>query len=129
MTENKKLIQLKLFQTTPGPRTATVVRLRRELKTGKILQSCDVYIGRTVKMGGWDLECSKWHNPYRLSDCNGDIDECLRRFEEYLVGNKELMAALPELKGKVLGCWCKNKPSDKCHGDVLVKYVNKITAP
>jgi hypothetical protein len=33
------------------------------------------------------------------------------------------MAALPELKGKVLGCWCA--PS-ACHGDVLMRLVNKV---
>ena len=29
-----------------------------------------------------------------------------------------LLAALPELQGKVLGCWCAPLP---CHGDVLVE--------
>jgi len=31
------------------------------------------------------------------------------------------MAALPELRGKVLGCWCAPKA---CHGDVLVSLAN-----
>lgn len=34
-----------------------------------------------------------------------------------------LLAALPELKGKVLGCFCKPKA---CHGDVLADLVNKL---
>jgi len=32
----------------------------------------------------------------------------------------ELLAALPELKDKVLGCYCK--PED-CHGDILAELV------
>ncbi|MNE86195.1 hypothetical protein D3C80_1832720 [compost metagenome] len=35
------------------------------------------------------------------------------------------MSALHELEGKTLGCWCKNKPTDACHGDVLVELVQK----
>ncbi|MGA9841048.1 MAG: DUF4326 domain-containing protein [Nitrososphaeraceae archaeon] len=36
--------------------------------------------------------------------------------------NKELMNQLPELKGKVLGCWCAPLP---CHGDTLAELANK----
>jgi hypothetical protein len=32
----------------------------------------------------------------------------------------ELILALPELSGKVLGCWCK---PERCHGDVLSKLL------
>jgi hypothetical protein len=73
-----------------------------------------VYIGREVKKGGWDLPCSKWHNPYRG-------EQAIEKYEEYLVHSK-LMDALEELKGKKLGCWCKPK---ECHGDVLARYVNE----
>jgi hypothetical protein len=31
------------------------------------------------------------------------------------------MAALPELKGRVLGCWCAPLA---CHGDVLAQLAN-----
>jgi hypothetical protein len=33
------------------------------------------------------------------------------------------MAALPELRGKKLGCWCKPGP---CHGDVLAELANAL---
>lgn len=32
------------------------------------------------------------------------------------------MAALSELKGKTLGCWCKPNP---CHGDVLLTLLKE----
>jgi hypothetical protein len=36
-----------------------------------------------------------------------------------------LIAALGELRGKVLGCWCK--PA-LCHGDVLAEFADAVTA-
>ena len=72
----------------------------------------DVYIGRP----------SKWGNPFEIGR-DGDREEVVRKFEEYLENNKDLMDSLHELKGKTLGCWCKPKA---CHGDVLVKKVEEL---
>ena len=77
----------------------------------------DVYVGRG----------SKWGNPY--SHKEGTLAEhvvesrreAVQRFEEYLLSNEELMGSLSELKGKILGCWCKPK---SCHGDILLRYAN-----
>ena len=33
------------------------------------------------------------------------------------------MAQLPELKGKVLGCWCA---PEGCHGDVLAELADSL---
>lgn len=97
-----------------------VVRLRR--CNGEIVQDCDVYIGGAVKRGGWDLPRSEWQNPYAFEWCT-DIELHLMRYELYLRNERpDLMARLPELYGKVLGCWCKPGP---CHGDVLVKLVEE----
>ena len=74
----------------------------------------DVYIGRAVPRAG--LKASKWANPFKIGR-DGDRDEVLQRYREYVLGRPELIAALPELRGKVLGCWCAPEP---CHGDVLV---------
>ena len=77
----------------------------------------DVYVGRG----------SKWGNPY--SHKEGTLaeevvesrSEAVKKYEEYLLTNEDLMSSLHELKGKVLGCWCKPK---SCHGDILLKYAN-----
>jgi len=66
---------------------------------------------------------SKWHNPFSVFKC-GIISAAVAAFAKYLYESADLLAAIPELEGKVLGCWCKVKPSDQCHGDVLVKLVN-----
>ena len=93
----------------------TVVRIRRN-RAGEILQDCDVYIGRAVHRGGWDLPCSDWHNPFPRH-------VPLERYEKYLREERpDLMARLPELYGKRLGCWCK---PELCHGDVLLHLLKR----
>lgn len=76
----------------------------------------DVYIGRP----------SKWGNPFEIGK-DGDRETVIRKYRQWVVMQPHLMAELPELRGKVLGCWCAPKP---CHGDVLVSLANtKDQAP
>jgi hypothetical protein len=103
---------------------SSVVCLKRR-KTGEIVQGCDVYIGRRCAMGGWNLAESIWHNPYSIKQC-GSVEECVRKFETYMRDRPGLLARLPELRGKVLGCWCKKKGHELCHGDVLIKLLNEV---
>lgn len=77
----------------------------------------DVYIGRP----------SRWGNPF--SHKPGTLakyrvrsrEEAVEAYGEWIIRQPELMAALPDLAGKVLGCWCSPKA---CHGDVLVRLAN-----
>ena len=89
-----------------------------------MVQGCDVYIGRACFRGGWALPQSRWHNPFSVRSCDGSAAVAVARFEEYLLGRPELMRDLRELKGKVLGCWCKEKGNEPCHGDVLARWAN-----
>jgi len=76
----------------------------------------DVYIGRP----------SKWGNPFEIGK-DGSRKEVIEKYRKYVLENEELMNDLHELKGKVLGCWCK---PEACHGDVLVELVeNKGMLP
>jgi hypothetical protein len=86
----------------------------------------DIYIGRLP--GG---EFNKWAYPKELRDTFKDGTPrklIIDAYEGYLLSNKELMNDLHELRGKVLGCWCKNKDGKgkSCHGDILKKYVDKL---
>lgn len=72
----------------------------------------DVYVGRQCYMGGWKLNKSKWHNPYGPKYG----DQAISLFVEYFNKQEELIKALPELKGKKIGCWCIPKP---CHATTL----------
>lgn len=72
----------------------------------------DIYIGRG----------NKWENPFIIGK-DGTRKEVIKKYEQYILNNKKLIGEIHELKGKVLGCWCKPK---KCHGDILVKIVEKL---
>lgn len=72
----------------------------------------DVYIGRP----------SKWGNPFVIGR-DGDRDDVIRKYKEWILSQPELLRDLHELEGKVLGCWCS---PEKCHGDVLSELLKKI---
>lgn len=90
--------------------------------------SCDVYIGRSK-----DRRKGRWGNPY--SHQEGTLakfkvatrEEAIRKYGEWIVTQPHLMAALPELAGKRLGCFCV--PHLACHGEVLVELVSKLSDP
>jgi Domain of unknown function (DUF4326) len=69
----------------------------------------DVYIGRP----------SKWGNPFAIGK-DGTREEVIAKYEQWIVSQPQLMAALPELRGKRLACWCAPLA---CHGDVLARLV------
>jgi len=55
---------------------------------------------------------------------DGNREQVIDRYERWLLGQPELLAALGELSGKTLGCWCA--PS-RCHGEVLVTLSAGLT--
>jgi hypothetical protein len=63
---------------------------------------------------------SRWGNPFAVGR-DGDRGECISLYERWLLENEQLIAALPELRGKVLGYWCAPRG---CHGDVLVRLAD-----
>lgn len=82
-------------------------------------QKFDIYIGRDC----YGFPKSKWHNPFREGR-DGDRQEVIRKYEAYLRNQRaDLIDQLPELRGKILGCWCKPAA---CHGDVLVRLLEEF---
>jgi hypothetical protein len=65
----------------------------------------DVYIGRP----------SKWGNPFLIGK-DGTREEVLEKYREWIIKQRDLMDALPEIRGKTLACYCSPKG---CHGDIL----------
>jgi hypothetical protein len=87
----------------------------------------DVYIGRRGK--GHD---GYFGNPFSLAFGASDREraECLEKFRGYFLAkvesDPEFAARVRELRGKVLGCFCKPKA---CHGDVIAEYVDSLEVP
>lgn len=107
--------QLDLF--VPSSKT-TVVNIKNS--------AYDIYIGRSG-MG------SIWSNPFSHLDESRAMfktktrKEAIKKYHKYLLNNVELMSKLPELRGKVLGCHCKNKNGlGSCHGDILASLADKL---
>jgi hypothetical protein len=66
---------------------------------------------------------SKWGNPFVVGT-HGARGECIALYEGWLRENTALFAALDELRGLVLGCWCAPRT---CHGDLLARLANAST--
>lgn len=80
---------------------------------------CDIYIGRG----------SVWGNPFShlpKSTAKWKVanrEEAIDRYREYILTRPDLLARLGELRGQILGCWCKPK---SCHGDILVELIQAL---
>ena len=70
-----------------------------------------IYIGRP----------SKWGNPYQLSKY--DRETAVKLYEDYLMKSPNLIDDLNELRGMKLACFCF---PEKCHGEILLKYINAV---
>lgn len=63
----------------------------------------------------------KWGNPFVIGR-DGTRDEVVRKYRDYILNSPSLIAALPELRGRDLVCWCA---PCACHGDVLLELANR----
>lgn len=72
----------------------------------------DVYIGRPSLFG----------NRFTIGR-DGTREEVIEKYAEWIVHQPEIMALLPNLWGKTLGCWCAPKP---CHGDVILRLLTHV---
>ena len=88
-----------MIRPPAGPAPARVVHCKRD--------RYEVYIGRP----------SKWGNPFVITR-DGTREQVVAKYRAWVLSRPELVAALPELRGKTLGCWCAPQ---LCHGDVLAE--------
>jgi hypothetical protein len=79
------------------------------------------YVGRAMYRGGWRLAASPLANPFRIG-ADGDRDEVIAKYRDYLLSRPDLLELLPDLRGGRLGCWCKPLP---CHADVIAELANQ----
>ncbi len=70
-----------------------------------------VYVGRP----------SKWGNPFVIGR-DGTRDEVIAKYRAWILGQPALLAALGQLRGKNLVCWCA---PERCHAEVLMDLANR----
>jgi hypothetical protein len=70
-----------------------------------------IYVGRP----------SKWGNPFVIGR-DGSRDEVIAKYRAWIVREPALMAALHELRGQNLVCWCA---PERCHAEVLIELANE----
>ena len=88
--------------------------------TAAALPPNSVYVGRWT----WSIRISsKWRNRFKVPKgaAREEIKEIVTRYRAWLLRQPELMAALPELRGMDLICWCVPEP---CHAEVLRELAN-----
>lgn len=78
-----------------------------------------VYVGRP---SCWGNPFS--HRPDTLAEFKVEsLEAALHQYGLWIVSQPHLMAQLDELRGKVLGCWCRPKSGFKgrlrCHAQIL----------
>lgn len=92
----------------------TVVNIRK--KRGQPRTHCDFLIDRTTVFG----------NPFQIGR-DGDREQVISKYKEYFyrrLTDTVFCSKVLELKGKILGCWCK---PHACHGDIIAEYLNTQT--
>ena len=73
---------------------------------------------------------SIWANPFKINENTSRI-EAIEQYKTYItnkINNGEISKEmLLDLKGKQLGCWCKEENKNiQCHGDILVELVKNL---
>ncbi len=64
---------------------------------------------------------SPWGNPFPIGPkCSRE--QAIAKYEIYIRRRPDLLAQLPKLVGKRLGCYCVPLP---CHGHVLIKLMQE----
>jgi hypothetical protein len=79
-----------------------------------------VYVGRAMHRGGWNLAASPLANPFRPGP-DGSRAEVMAAYREYLFARPDLLALVPALRGRRLGCWCLPLP---CHAEILAELAD-----
>lgn len=111
MTTNRRRTSIMGYQSTlTGEPKTELVNVSRHGKDGVRM------IDRDTRFG----------NQFRLKEDGGEYtrEESVAQYEswfkEKVQSDDDFRAAVEELRGETLGCWCKPKP---CHGDVILAYL------
>jgi hypothetical protein len=79
-----------------------------------------VYVGRAMHRGGWHLAASPLANPFRPGP-DRSREQAVAAYRDYILARPDLLALLPDLRGRRLGCWCAPLP---CHAEVIAELAD-----
>lgn len=116
------------------------VRIQRKRTAGWKMPENTVYVGRPTVWGNpWKIKAAIEYGSFKPEFA---AQVCVDEYEAWLIGirspygehlgywltpemrnqREQILARLPELKGKNLACWCSlDKP---CHADILLRLAN-----
>ena len=87
-----------------------------------------VYVGRRWTLGGWDLPRHPLYNPFAYDTPtrrrDGTRAEVMAKYRAYLLEQPDLLALVPELRGRALACWCA---PELCHAGVLAELAETLS--
>lgn len=83
-----------------------------------------VYVGRAMHRGGWDLAGSPLASPFRPGR-DGTREAVVEKYRAHLLSRPDLLALLPALRGRRLGCWCVPQA---CHAQVIAELADSPEA-
>jgi hypothetical protein len=79
--------------------------------------------GGSCTAAGGGLARSPLAQPFRIG-VDGDREQVIAKYRDYLLARTDLLALLPDLQGKRLGCWCNPLP---CHADIIAELADRVT--
>lgn len=82
-----------------------------------------VYVGRALYRGGWRLPGHRLFNPYTVGGIRTRA-QAITAYREHLLKRSDLLALIPELRGRTLACWCA---PEACHAEVLAEFAEHPT--
>jgi hypothetical protein len=134
----------------------TVINVRGRKRAELEADPDFIYVGRRVPRAGWPD--SPWGNPFKvgmdsieavrlfdhwgqsgivdrqvicvIDEATLDAEAAVEFCRQWVVSCPALRARLPELRGKILGCWCcdwdgTGEPSRPCHAVILARLADE----
>ncbi len=93
----------------------------------------DIYTGRSMARYP-HLRATGWGNPFRPARGERDASGAVQRYRAWIMDQPQLLARLPELRGKTLGCWCAplggltgDLDGHICHGEILAALADGLS--